>query len=216
MRRHVGCLCHDEAMTPVAPLEALLEHHLNRTLGAAPDWSELDATLAQVAPIDAPTRSDLPGRIDAARGTLVSGNGVDANGALLPAIWCLGSEVADRIVDAAKPHCCGGDRIYVLEFQGPRQLVMFGRTTKLATRLRTHRSNAETFGYALLNGWASPGLADASLTEITCLAFGRKLHGGGPVRERFFDMPFEQALRIARVAFAHHSLEHSDRQNDQY
>jgi len=61
------------------------------------------------------------------------------------------------------------DRIYVLEFQGPWQYVMYGHTTNLMARVTEHQRAAAPHGFARANGWASPGVANARMLEQTAL-----------------------------------------------
>jgi hypothetical protein len=92
------------------------------------------------------------------------------------------------------------DRIYVLEFQGPWQYVMYGHTTNLLARVAEHQRAAAPHGFALVNGWASPWTANAHMLEQTALFYAGLLHHQH-YRERFFEMPFEFGLKIARLVF---------------
>ncbi|MFF1817741.1 hypothetical protein ACFVWG_10635 [Kribbella sp. NPDC058245] len=94
------------------------------------------------------------------------------------------------------------DHLYVLEFQGIRQqYVMFGRTRSIWRRLAAHRQAANPHGFVLLNGWISPGVNDAYSLEQITLGVGGLLHDQQHCRERFYDMPFELGLSIARSVF---------------
>jgi hypothetical protein len=94
------------------------------------------------------------------------------------------------------------DRLYVLEFQGyESQYVIFGHTTNLMKRLSSHRLAAAPHGFALLQGWVSPGMADARLAEQQVLMVASMLHGSGHFHERFYDMPYDKGLSIARAVF---------------
>ncbi|MFF3228857.1 hypothetical protein ACFYV7_39115 [Nocardia suismassiliense] len=55
------------------------------------------------------------------------------------------------------------DHLYVLDFQGPGswQYVMFGHTTQPLARVHKHILAAEPHGWALLDGWISPGVENA-------------------------------------------------------
>jgi len=92
------------------------------------------------------------------------------------------------------------DRLYVLEFQGPRQYLMFGHTTNLLNRITEHQRAATPHGFAMLNGWASPWIANAQPLEQAALFIGELIHGQ-PYRERFYEMPFEWGLRIVRTVY---------------
>jgi hypothetical protein len=92
------------------------------------------------------------------------------------------------------------DRLYILEFQGPWQYVMFGHTTNLLWRVAEHQRAAAPHGFALLNGWASPWVDNAQPLEREALFYGGLIHHGH-YRERFFQMPFEIGLKIVRLVF---------------
>ncbi|MGH2777278.1 MAG: hypothetical protein ACRDJB_01365 [Actinomycetota bacterium] len=95
----------------------------------------------------------------------------------------------------------GGDRLYVLEFQGARQYLMFGHSTNVLVRVSDHQRAATPHGFALLNGWASPVVANAQPVEQAVLTIGGMMHRHLHFRERFYDMPFEKGLSIARAVF---------------
>jgi hypothetical protein len=92
------------------------------------------------------------------------------------------------------------DRLYVLEFQGPWQYVMFGHTTNLLGRVTEHQRAASAHGFALVNGWASPWVENAQPLERNALSYAGMLHHQH-YRERFFDMPFEFGVKIVRLIF---------------
>jgi hypothetical protein len=92
------------------------------------------------------------------------------------------------------------DRLYVLEFQGPWQYVMFGHTTNLLGRVTEHQRAASAHGFALVNGWASPWAKNAQPLEYNALFYAGMLHHQH-YRERFFDMPFEFGVKIVRLIF---------------
>jgi hypothetical protein len=92
------------------------------------------------------------------------------------------------------------DRLYVLEFQGPWQYVMFGHSTNLLERVTEHQRAASAHGFALVNGWASPWAENAQPLESNALFYASLLHHGH-YRERFFDMPFEFGVKIMRLIF---------------
>jgi hypothetical protein len=92
------------------------------------------------------------------------------------------------------------DRLYVLEFQGPLQYVMFGHTTNLLTRVTEHQRAAAPHGFALVNGWASPWAGNAQPLEQAALTYGGLLHRQH-YRERFYKMSFEMGVKIVRLVF---------------
>ncbi len=92
------------------------------------------------------------------------------------------------------------DRLYVLEFQGPWQYVMFGHTTNLLGRVTEHQRAASAHGFALVNGWASPWVENAQRLEYNALFYAGLLHHQH-YRERFFDMPFGFGVKIVRLIF---------------
>jgi hypothetical protein len=92
------------------------------------------------------------------------------------------------------------DRLYVLEFQGPWQYVMFGHTTNLLGRVTEHQRAASAHGFALVNGWASPWAENAKSLEYNALFYAGLLHHQH-YRERFFDMPFEFGVKMVRLIF---------------
>jgi hypothetical protein len=92
------------------------------------------------------------------------------------------------------------DRLYVLEFQGPWQYVMFGYTANLLRRVTEHQRAASVHGFALVNGWASPWVENAKSLEYNALFYAGLLHHHD-YRERFFDMPFEFGVKIMRLVF---------------
>ncbi|MFV2172328.1 hypothetical protein ACFHW2_11900 [Actinomadura sp. LOL_016] len=96
------------------------------------------------------------------------------------------------------------DQLYVLEFQGPHvQYIKFGHTKNLSGRVKTHSDLAEAHGFALLNGWASPGLADARPAEKELLAYARHFkHLRVVAQERFYGMRYETARDLARAVYS--------------
>jgi hypothetical protein len=96
----------------------------------------------------------------------------------------------------------GGDRLYVLEFQGYRQYLLFGHSRDILRRANEHQLAAAPHGFALLNGWASPGTDNAQPIESIALRLGGSFSDTGyHHRERFYDMPFERGVAIARAVF---------------
>jgi hypothetical protein len=77
---------------------------------------------------------------------------------------------------------------------------MFGHSTNLVARVRQHKLAATPHGFALIDGWASPGVRDAYPLEQMALDIGMYVHGR-PYRERFYDMPFNKGLSICRAIF---------------
>ncbi|MFF2954094.1 hypothetical protein ACFVVU_22475 [Kitasatospora sp. NPDC057965] len=93
------------------------------------------------------------------------------------------------------------DRLYVLDFQGPRrQYTMFGHSTDLPTRIAEHCQAATPHGYALLGGWASPGVDDAYSMEQVALRLARHEYGWH-YRERFYEMPLTTGMNYVRAVF---------------
>src|SRR5690348_5859797 len=79
---------------------------------------------------------------------------------------------------------------------------MFGHTTNVSMRLRAHINAAEPHGYALLNGWVSPPLRPhAKDAEAVLLRLGSIVERVVHYRERFYDMPYERGLSLARCVF---------------
>jgi hypothetical protein len=103
----------------------------------------------------------------------------------------------ERYIEPDHPRA---DRLYVLEFQGPWQYVMFGHSTNLLERVTEHQRAASAHGFALVNGWASPWVENAQPLEANALFYAGLLHHGH-YRERFFDMSFEFGLKIVRLIF---------------
>lgn len=97
----------------------------------------------------------------------------------------------------------GPDRIYVLDFQGPGrwQYIMFGHSFNALFRITEHIRAAEVHGWVLVDGWVSPGLTNAQPLEASTLTVAGIFHQGLHYRERFYNMRFEDGLKIARVLF---------------
>jgi hypothetical protein len=97
----------------------------------------------------------------------------------------------------------GTDRIYVLDFQGPGnwQYVMYGHTNHPLIRITEHIRASEVHGWALVDGWLSPGLENAQPMEQATLNIASLFHPGVHYRERFYSMDFRIGLKIARVVF---------------
>ncbi|MFC4610583.1 hypothetical protein ACFO9E_22710 [Streptomyces maoxianensis] len=93
-----------------------------------------------------------------------------------------------------------GGQLYVLEFQGCFQYVMYGQTTDVRKRVATHRREAERHGFGLVNGWVSPPLENPRMQEKFALDLAGYHHGAPHDGERFYEMPYDKALTIARVA----------------
>jgi hypothetical protein len=95
-----------------------------------------------------------------------------------------------------------GDRLYVLEFQGYRQYLLFGHSRDILRRANEHQLAAAPHGFALLNGWASPGINNAQPLESSALRLCGIFTGTADhYRERFYGMPFERGVAIARAVF---------------
>lgn len=108
--------------------------------------------------------------------------------------------IRDQMARYIEPSHPQADRLYVLEFQGPRQYVMFGHSTKLLGRVTEHQRAATPHGFAMLNGWASPWVLNAQPLEQVALFIGGMIHHQH-YRERFYEMPFEWGLKLARTVF---------------
>lgn len=92
-------------------------------------------------------------------------------------------------------------RLYVLEFQDPYQYVLLGHTRNVSKRTSCHILDAGRHGYGLLNAPGSPPvLPHARKQERVALALAEGLHGAQRVGERFYEMPFDTALTVVRVA----------------
>ncbi|NEA21610.1 hypothetical protein [Actinomadura bangladeshensis] len=107
--------------------------------------------------------------------------------------------LCDYRADADGPR----DQLYALEFQGPRtQYIKFGHSKRLCRRIKLHRDVAKAHGFALLNGWASPGVADARLMEQSLLRYARSFeHQHVVAAERFYGMCFGIARDLTRAVF---------------
>jgi hypothetical protein len=162
------------------------------------DFARVELT----TPVLPPPHPGLPRLVKRARVLLREG--------VLPKDWQVPLPDAARIVHSMmRDHLTSyvdvrhqrADRLYVLEFQGPNQYVMFGRTTNLPERVAEHCRAAEPHGYALLNGWASPWVVSAKTLETAVLRFGGWTGSGYHHRERFYGMPYKTGLNLARAAF---------------
>ncbi|MEU0947527.1 hypothetical protein ABZ379_33235 [Streptomyces canus] len=166
---------------------------------------ELDVDFRRVrltTPVLPPVHPHVPDLVEMARAELRAGALPEYPQSPLPEAShlvqdCVQQQLAGY-VEADRPRAA---RIYVLEFQGARQYCMFGRTTNLINRLVEHCKAAEPHGYGLLAGWASPGVDDAQPLEHVVLNIGGMVHRMPHYRERFYDMPFETGLNIARMVF---------------
>jgi hypothetical protein len=78
---------------------------------------------------------------------------------------------------------------------------MFGRTRDPLGRVAEHIRAAEVHGWALVDGWLSPGARQAPKFEQAVIRTAGLYHRGLHYRERFFGMDFDFALKIARVMF---------------
>lgn len=166
---------------------------------------ELDVDFGRVrltTPVLPPVDPHVPAIVELARAELRAGTLPDYPQAPLTETSELAQECVQQqlagYVEADRPRAA---RIYVLEFQGARQYCMFGRTTNLINRVVDHCRAAEPHGYGLVAGWASPGVDDAQALERVVLSVGGRVHRRPHYRERFYDMPFETGLNIARMVF---------------
>ena len=96
--------------------------------------------------------------------------------------WMIKSHLEQYI----EPDHLNADRLYVPEFQGPWQYVMFGHTTNLMNRVIQHQRAASPHGYVLLNGWASPWVSNAQPLEQETLFYGGMIWGGRYVLQSLF------------------------------
>jgi hypothetical protein len=168
---------------------------------------DLDTAMDLTTPVLPPTRPEVPKLVEEVRATLNEGTGHVFHGHPLPDL-AVGLEwaVEMQLETYETPRAREPDRIYVLEFQGyRRQYVMFGHTTNLKKRLVAHRLAATPHGFALLQGWVSPGAARAQPLEQLILMIAMSLHGYQHFHERFYDMPFTKGLSIARAVFELHT-----------
>ncbi|WP_157836140.1 hypothetical protein [Mycobacteroides abscessus] len=75
---------------------------------------------------------------------------------------------------------------------------MFGHSSDPINRITEHIRTAGAHGWALVDGLLSPGLADARPLERLTLDYTSMPHGGVfHYRERFYNMRFEGALKVA-------------------
>jgi hypothetical protein len=149
-----------------------------------------------------PTHPEWSQLVEQAREALRAGV-VGEDGYPLPAfIRRLDRMVFYHLERYLEPDHSENDRVYVLEFQGPRQYVMFGHSKNLISRVNDHRLAAHPHGFALLNAWASPGVASAYRLEQVALRMATDaFHDHDLLSERFYAMPFEKGLAIARAVF---------------
>jgi hypothetical protein len=95
----------------------------------------------------------------------------------------------------------GGERLYALEFQGSRQYVKFGYSKNLLVRVNNIQREAGQHGFALINGWASPGIEKAYALEQAALILGNDFFDQFPFHERFYGVAFPVAVAIGRAVF---------------
>lgn len=152
------------------------------------DWDSLDR-VCPVVPLPDPYRSLLsPEVADGLRAELRNG--------LVPPFH---DHVAIRFGECLRDAICtqcpelasgAQGRLYALEFQGPCQYVMLGRTTSVRKRVSRHLLDAGHHGYGLLNAWVSPVLPHAGQQERMALDLAGDLHcpnvAAAPSRGRFF------------------------------
>jgi len=108
--------------------------------------------------------------------------------------------VRNKLEQYVEPEHRRADRLYVLEFQGPWNYVMYGHSTNLMGRVTEHQRAAAPHGFALVNGWASPWVVNAQPLEQAALSYAGWLYGQH-FRERFYGMSFEFGLKIMRIVF---------------
>lgn len=168
---------------------------------------DLDAFVDLTTPVVPPVHPGFPRLVDEARTRICAVDAGEPGGHPLPD--CARLVQGGVMMQLARyPESRPGrpDRLYVLEFQGHRrQYLMFGHTTNLSRRLADHLLAANPHGFALLQGWVSPGLANAQQLERLVLEVAGWCHGPIHFHERFYDMPFEKGLSIARASFELHT-----------
>ncbi|MFG1623655.1 hypothetical protein [Kribbella sp. NPDC049227] len=195
-------------MEPTSILAALIAPHWDgkdpATVPKPPFETDLNSVLTLRTPVAEP-EPGVAAETDHLRDLLASGGGRDQTGALTLEVWSRGSAVGSQLDSYTASGTSRLDRLYVLEFQGSEQMIKFGHSTNLRRRVAVHRQNAEMFGFALLNGWASPGVDDASYAEQMGKAAVYLLRGHILSRECVYNMPFREALSIARAAFELHT-----------
>lgn len=167
---------------------------------------ELDALVDLTTPVVPPVHPEFPLLVDQARRRICADEADELDGHPLPdSARVVQSGALMQLGRYPEPNPRRPDRLYVLEFQGHRrQYVMFGHTTNLSRRLANHVLAANPHGFALFQGWASPGLAEAQPLEQLVLEVASWCHGSRHFHERFYDMPFDKALSIGRASFELH------------
>jgi len=170
------------------------------TIDQFPINVDLDAVLELTSPILPPVHPDLPEMVGQVRQWLRESD--KSRYPLSNRADAVADGVRLRIERYTKLVGSGDDHLYVLEFQGrDHQYLMFGRSRRLARRLRTHDQEAARHGFALLDGWASPPVADARPLERLCLEIGDWMHWHSSRSERYYGMPFSKGLSIARAVY---------------
>ncbi|MFI5695408.1 hypothetical protein ACIA58_26380 [Kribbella sp. NPDC051586] len=167
-----------------------------------PGQTDIDSALRLTSPVLPPLYPDLPRDVEDAR-EILQNNAVDLDRfepAMPEEIHLLQLNVREGLYRYLAHTWRGDDRLYVLEFQGPWQYVMFGHTKDLARRVTKHMNDATRHGFALLNAWASPPFADARAAERSVLLFARQMHRFSR-HESFPQLPYPKALSIARAVF---------------
>lgn len=168
---------------------------------------DLDAFVDLTTPVVPPIHHGFPQLVDEARTRICSVDADEPGGHPLPdSARLVQGGVMMQLARYPEPRRGRPDRLYVLEFQGHRrQYLMFGHTTNLSRRLAHHLLAANPHGFALLQGWVSPGLAKAQQLEQLVLEVAGWCHGPNHFHERFYDMPFEKGLSIGRASFELHT-----------
>jgi hypothetical protein len=170
------------------------------TIDRFPISVDLDSVLELTSPVLPPAHPDLPQIADQVHHTLRHSK--KDTYPLSHQAEALADGVRLRLEQYAQLPGPGHDHLYVLEFQGrDHQYVMFGRSRQLKRRLRTHDREAALHGFVLLDGWASPPVADARPLERLCLTVGDWMHQHSNRSERYYGMPFSKGLSIARAVY---------------
>lgn len=142
------------------------------------------------SPVLPPMDPDHEQLVATARRELVSGrSAASADGPPLTDTVRRAEHAVVRCLERYTDHG-SDDHLYVLEFQGwGQQYVMFGRTRSAWRRLAAHRQAVNPHGFALMDGWVSPGVDDAFPLEQIALGVAGLLHGQVHHRERFMTCP---------------------------
>ncbi|MEU6939991.1 hypothetical protein ABZ943_25300 [Streptomyces rubiginosohelvolus] len=119
--------------------------------------------------------------------------------ALMRACW-------QRINELRHPQNPGGDRLYVLAFEGPHPYVKVGRSTdlELKSRLVKHEHDAAIQFSILFDAWVSESCPDAYPWEQRVLSRLDTVVAASPhvtkmFEEYYYGLPFRQAVLAAEM-----------------